>query len=151
MKTVLVPLDFSDVSEHVLAAAVDLAESLKARMVLLHVVEPVVNYIPVGASMDVVAVPPPTIQQEDVEGPEKRLQALAESYRTRVSEIECLAIIGLSADEIVNHARSTGADYVVMGSHGHGALYHLFAGSVVTGVLKHTPCPVVVIPPSGKK
>ena len=33
-----------------------------------------------------------------------------------------------------------------MGSHGHGAVYHLFTGSVVTGVLKHTGCPVLVVP-----
>jgi nucleotide-binding universal stress UspA family protein len=33
-----------------------------------------------------------------------------------------------------------------MGSHGHGALYHLFVGSVTTAVLKEAPCPVLVVP-----
>ena len=48
-------------------------------------------------------------------------------------------------------ARETGADLVIMGSHGHGALYHLFTGSVVTGVLRRIDCPVLVVPLRQKK
>jgi len=40
--------------------------------------------------------------------------------------------------------------FLVLGSHGHGALYHLFSGSVVTEVLKKATIPVTVIPVHGK-
>ena len=53
---------------------------------------------------------------------------------------------GLPADEIIAAVAELGAERLVMGSHGHGALYHLFTGSVVTGVLKRTGCPVLVVP-----
>jgi universal stress protein A len=35
----------------------------------------------------------------------------------------------------------------VLGSHGHTAFYDLLVGSTAAGVLKHAPCPVVVVPP----
>jgi nucleotide-binding universal stress UspA family protein len=54
--------------------------------------------------------------------------------------------LGLPPDEIIAAVKDHGAELVVMGSHGHGALYHLFTGSAVTGVLKHTACPVLVVP-----
>ena len=53
---------------------------------------------------------------------------------------------GPPADEIISAAAELGAERLVMGSHGNGAVYHLFTGSVVTGVLKHTGCPVLVVP-----
>jgi len=39
---------------------------------------------------------------------------------------------------------------LVLGSHGHGALYHLFSGSVVTAVLQKATRPVMVIPVGSK-
>jgi nucleotide-binding universal stress UspA family protein len=35
---------------------------------------------------------------------------------------------------------------IVLGSHGHGAVYQLFAGSIVTAVLHKARVPVTVIP-----
>jgi nucleotide-binding universal stress UspA family protein len=39
---------------------------------------------------------------------------------------------------------------IVLGSHGHGAVYHLFSGSVVTAVLHQSEIPVTVIPVHSK-
>jgi nucleotide-binding universal stress UspA family protein len=58
---------------------------------------------------------------------------------------------GIPGDEIASVAESGKFDLVVMGSHGHGALYHLFTGSVVTGVLRRIECPVLVVPLRQKK
>jgi nucleotide-binding universal stress UspA family protein len=35
---------------------------------------------------------------------------------------------------------------IILGSHGHGAVYQLFSGSVVTSVLHKSRVPVTVIP-----
>jgi nucleotide-binding universal stress UspA family protein len=52
----------------------------------------------------------------------------------------------MAVDEIVERARTLGVRMIVLGSHGHGALFHLFSGSVVTGVLERSPAPVLVVP-----
>lgn len=143
MNTLLVPIDFSEATEAVLEEARKLSKSLDARVVLLHVIEPVASYIPVGASMDVLAAP---IQENlpNQETIQKRLDQLA----TRLGTIPTAshAVIGTAVSEILDFAESEDVTYILLGSHGHGALYHLFSGSVVTGVLKKSKRPVVVIP-----
>jgi nucleotide-binding universal stress UspA family protein len=42
-------------------------------------------------------------------------------------------------------------DFIVVGSHGHGAVYDLFVGSTAAGLLKKAPCPVLIIPVTGLK
>jgi len=51
---------------------------------------------------------------------------------------------------ILAQAGALRADYIVMGSHGHAALYELLAGSTAHGVLLKAACPVVVVPPAGR-
>lgn len=147
MNTLLVPLDFSEATDAVLEQADKLAKSLDARIVLLHVIEPVASYIPVGASMDVLAAP----MQEtlpDQETIQKRLEQLATRFGTAPTTSH--AVIGTAVNEILDCAETENATYILLGSHGHGALYHLFSGSVVTGVLKKSKRPVVVIPTATK-
>jgi nucleotide-binding universal stress UspA family protein len=147
MKTILVPLDFSDSSNLLLDQAAALARPLGARLILLHVVEPVANYVPVGATMDVIAAVAPLTESSDgLAVQEKHLKTLAEPLRASGLEVEESALIGLAVDDIVDQAAKRQADYIVLGSHGHGALYHLFSGSVVTGVLQRATCPVVIVP-----
>ncbi|MEX1119760.1 MAG: universal stress protein [Terrimicrobiaceae bacterium] len=142
MNTLLVPLDFSEATDAVLEEAGKLSKSLDAKVILLHVIEPVASYIPVGASMDVLATP---IQENlpDQESIQKSLEKLATRLGTNTA---CHAVIGTAVNEILDFADSENATYILLGSHGHGALYHLFSGSVVTGVLKKSKRPVVVIP-----
>ncbi|MFZ0711042.1 MAG: universal stress protein [Terrimicrobiaceae bacterium] len=147
MKTLLVPVDLSDASKHVLEKAAELAKQLPAKVVLLHIVEPVASYIPVGATMDVIAAaPPPMETTESLSAPDARLQSFAEELKATGVEVEAVTIIGLAVDDILEQAAKRHADYVILGSHGHGALYHLFSGSVVTGILKHSKCPIIVVP-----
>ncbi|MGH8047559.1 MAG: universal stress protein [Chthoniobacterales bacterium] len=145
MKTLLVAVDFSDASRQVVSFATNLAKELSSRTVLLHIVEPVASYVPVGAAMDVIESAPPPVMEEDLKAQQGHLDKLASG----LENVEALAVIGLAADEIVEQAVEQKADFIVLGSHGHGALYHLFAGSVVTGVLKRAKTPVIVVPVGG--
>lgn len=142
MKTLLAAVDFSDASRKIAAFTEDLARQLSARVVLLHVVEPVASYVPVGAAMDVIETAPPPVMEEDLKAQQAHLERLAASLQN----VQVVATIGLAADEIVSQADQHGADFIVLGSHGHGAIYHLFAGSVVTGVLKRSHTPVIIVP-----
>jgi nucleotide-binding universal stress UspA family protein len=51
---------------------------------------------------------------------------------------------------ICETAQAIGADMIVLGSHGHTALYELLVGSVSEGVIRHARLPVTVVPAAGK-
>jgi nucleotide-binding universal stress UspA family protein len=53
---------------------------------------------------------------------------------------------GAVAEEILNQADVLNADLIVMGRHGHGAMYNLLVGSATKGVLKHSTRPVLLVP-----
>lgn len=146
MKTLLVPVDFSDATPGLLRHAVELAQSLSGRLVLLHVSEPVATYVPVGASMDVLSATPPPFEIENTKAQKDALDKLGEPLKAVGLQVDTVAILGLAVDDIIEQSEKQGADYIVLASHGHGALYHLFSGSVVTGVLRRTKVPVVVVP-----
>jgi Universal stress protein UspA and related nucleotide-binding proteins len=49
-------------------------------------------------------------------------------------------------EEIVLQADSLNANLIVMGTHGHGAMYNLLAGSVTKRVFNHSARPVLLLP-----
>jgi nucleotide-binding universal stress UspA family protein len=148
MKTLLTAIDLSPITTRVIDGAAGLASDLGAKLVLLAVVEPVAAYVPVGAAMDVITAPMP-VEPPDLGGVKERLEKLAEPFRVKGLAVETIATTALPVEEILNQAEATKATMLVLGSHGHGALFHLFAGSVVTSVLKKARIPVTVIPVHG--
>ncbi len=147
METVLVPVDFSDATPKVVSVAAQFAASLKARMVLLHVIEPIAEYVPLAASMDVLTTPTSPMKALDPQPLVERLERLAEPLRRNkdlavISEVQ----VGLPVDAILTRAQLYECGMIILGSHGHGALYDLFTGGVATGVLKKTSFPVLVVP-----
>ncbi len=148
MKTLLTAIDLSPITAKVLDGAAGLAGALGAKLVILHVTEPAAAYVPVGAAMDVITAPVP-VEPPDLDAVKQRLEQLAVPIRAKEITVETIATVSLPVDEILDQAKATGADMLVLGSHGHGALYHLFSGSVVTSVLHKATLPVTVIPVHG--
>lgn len=149
MKILLTAVDLSPITPKVIEGATDLASALGAKVILLHVTEPVAAYVPVGAAMDVITAPMP-VEPPDLEALKARLEELAAPIRAKGVHVETVTAISLPVDEILDQAKKTNADMLILGSHGHGALYHLFSGSVVTAVLQKATLPVTVIPAHGK-
>jgi nucleotide-binding universal stress UspA family protein len=149
MKTLLVAIDFSPISTKVIAGASELASAMNAKVVLLNVLEPVAAYVPVGAAMDVITAPVP-MEPPDLNLVKERLEKDAQPLRNKGIAVETIATVALPVDEILEQAKETGASMIVLGSHGHGAAYQLFSGSVVTSVLHKAIIPVTVIPVHAK-
>jgi nucleotide-binding universal stress UspA family protein len=147
MKIILTPVDFSAVSNGVVKAAAALAQALKGRLVLLHVVQPPVITSEYGAVManiqEIVAISEKTAARQ-LAKLERRLKAGG----TRTGTV---LLTGGAVAHILEQAGKLRADYIVMGSHGRSALFDLIAGSTTTGVMKKAPCPVVIVPPARKK
>ena len=140
MKTILVPVDFSDATQRVLATARQFAEAFGSRVVLLHVAEPEPDFI--GFE------PGPMSVRAAVAGDFRHEHQLLDELKKSLTGIDVLAlqVQGAAADTIISESARQGADLIVMGSHGHGALYHLLAGSATKGVLKAATCPVLIVP-----
>lgn len=145
MKTLLAAIDLSEASQSVLHTSVSLARQLGARLDVIYVVEPIVTNVPIGAAMDVIEVAPPINSMTDINTKSELLRKRVEPLASGI-EFSSEAIPGMPADEIIDRAKTSNADFIILGSHGHGALYHLFAGSVVTAVLKLSEVPVIVVP-----
>jgi nucleotide-binding universal stress UspA family protein len=144
MKTILVPVDFSDVTLKVVKAAAHLAKPFGSRIILLHVAEVVPQALTIGAGPDVVPVPPTEpVPRHDSGDQLRHLQELVTGVGLESTAIE---LHGPPIDHILAQAESSRVDLIVVGSHGHGPLYHLFVGSVIDGILKRARCPVLIVP-----
>jgi nucleotide-binding universal stress UspA family protein len=53
--------------------------------------------------------------------------------------------------EIVGLAKELGVDLIVMGCRGHRGIRRAIEGSVSDGVIRHAPCPVLVVRPEKKQ
>lgn len=145
MKNILVAVDLSPISSKILKEAVLLAEELSAKITLLHVIPPVSSAVPVGSSMEMVSVPLP-LSAEELAEVKSRLHELASSVHSPKVQIETSVKEALPVEEIQHQVEATKASMLIVGSHGHGGLYHLFNGSVVTELLKQANKPVMVVP-----
>jgi nucleotide-binding universal stress UspA family protein len=142
MKTLLVCVDFSDVTDAVLAQACTLARAFDERVILLHVAATEPEFI--GFSPG-----PESVRQVVAEGmwqEHARAQELKVSLEAQGLSVESLTVQGEVAEAILDHASRLEADMIVMGSHGHGALHNLLVGSACEHVLRKASCPVVVVP-----
>jgi nucleotide-binding universal stress UspA family protein len=82
---------------------------------------------------------------------EKRLASYEAALLANGVPAETLHLYGSPIPLIVEQATRVEADYIVMGSHGHTALYDLFVGSTTHGVLLRAACPVLIVPIRQKK
>lgn len=139
MKTLLVPIDFSAATETVLDAATATARALGARVVLVHVIEPLVA---LDESSEMI--------EDEVVATERAVEGKLDELRCRCTALGLPAsarlLYGTAPHQVTEEALRLRPDLIVIGSHGHGAIYSLLAGGVTAQVLRHAPCPVLVIP-----
>jgi universal stress protein A len=142
VKRILVPTDFSDPSGEALATAMMLAQGAGATLDLVHVAVETSFALP--PPIDVATVP---IDMEKVL--ERVTDGLrAEEKRVLEAGLKCetAMLVGRPDAEIVTRATSTGAELIVMGTHGRSGLAHALLGSVAERVVQHARCPVLIVP-----
>lgn len=142
IRTLLVPIDFSDVTANVLETAQTLALAFKSRVVLLHVAEPEPDFV--GFEPGPVSVRSSVAKEFHTQ--HRQLEDAKAQLAKAGIEVVALHIQGPTIEKILQESLQQNADIIVLGSHGHGALHNLLAGSVAAGVLKSSKCPVLVVP-----
>jgi nucleotide-binding universal stress UspA family protein len=146
-ENVLVPVDFSEVTDAVLATATRLAKALGAKAWLIHVAAPEPDFV--GYE-----VGPQSVRDNvarELRAAHQKLEEYQEALRADGIEVNARLLPGTVPEKILQEADELAPTLIVIGSHGHGALYDLLAGSACEGVLKHATCPVVVVPGRGPK
>jgi nucleotide-binding universal stress UspA family protein len=146
MKTFLVPIDFSAVTEEVIDTAVGFARAFGGKVALIHVVQP-----PVVTSEFALPV---EVLQEAISSGERaaktKLDGYVEMFRNAGLACEAKVTHGPPVTMIREEAARVNADYIIMGSHGHGKLYDFLVGSTASGVMKKTTCGIVIVPHADK-
>lgn len=144
----LVAIDFSETTRRVLECAQKLAPALKAEVVLFHTVTPATPLI--DTETEARATEKPLSERFGIaKTAEEKLHVFAETLRNRGIRVSEHLSYSDEVEAIINNAESLAADMIILGSHGHGALYHLLIGSVSEGVIRKATCPVVIVPAQG--
>lgn len=138
----LVPVDLSEATPPVIAVARRAAQTGDSSVVLLHVAEPDPAFVGYEAGPGVVReqVAHEYREQHQV------LHSHAEALRAEKIETTALLIQGQIAQCILNEAERLGADLIIMGTHGRGAMFDLIVGSVSHAVIRDTSIPVLLVP-----
>ena len=142
VKTILAPIDFSPASHRVIASAVELARRLRGRVVLLHAVErPVIR-----AGLRLIHLRVSAFTQALEAGARQHLLRVQRDLVKRRTSVETRCVTGAVVPAILAAAQQLGANYLILGSHGHNAGSQRVVGGTAAGVVHSAICPVVIVP-----
>jgi len=134
----LCAVDLSAENIAVFSRAVELASHYHAQLSLLHVVE----YVPVDLANELVLPQQQEIVEQLVAQAEKTLTDLL--GQSTGAQVESVVVQGSVKSGIIEHAKNTGVDLIVIGRHGrHG--WSRLLGSVANAVQHHAPCDVLTV------
>ncbi len=145
LKRILLPVDGSACSRNATSYALSLAQQTGAQVFAIHVSRPRwVQPVEEGSletSADVVL----KLQEEAAADTERLLGEVAEAAKQAGITLETCEMSGNPPRSIVQFAKQVAADLVVMGTHGRSGIARAVLGSVTEDVIRHAPCPVLVV------
>jgi len=136
LNTILVPLDGSTLAEEALARAAEFARGAGARLVLLRAVA--AHSFP---GTDLIEAQVGVIREAEayLAEVEARMRSLG------VKEVRTSVWYGAAAPAIIDAAKFTAADLIVMMTHGRSGLGRLVMGSVAESVVRGTTTPILLM------
>jgi nucleotide-binding universal stress UspA family protein len=149
IRTILLPTDFSECANYALTYTTQLARSSSASIICVHVVEPVMPTV--GYTGMTEPLPIADISEQLENSAERELPKIAGCEECAGLEIEEVIAHGDAATEIVRVARERKVDLIVISSHGRTGLGRILFGSTAESVVRHAPCPVLVVKPPQKE
>jgi nucleotide-binding universal stress UspA family protein len=143
LKTILCPVDFSDLSLNALKFAVELASTFRAELHLLHVFE---GYDAISLNPELAMSPMPEWLPKLRQLCHEKLAALPSADLAA----RCPAIVradreGSAIHEILEYVSHHKIDLIVLATHGRTGLKHLLMGSVAENVVRSATCPVLTV------
>jgi nucleotide-binding universal stress UspA family protein len=142
-RTILVPLDGSPFGEHALPLALTIARRSGATLQVAHVHVPVA-----GIEGEGLLLSEPSLdfrarerEQSYLDEVVKRLQNIAPV------PVVPLLLEGVAADALVQAPQKTGADLIVMTTHGRGPLSRFWLGSIADELVRRSSVPLLLVRP----
>jgi nucleotide-binding universal stress UspA family protein len=138
-QSILVTTDFSQASELALEAAPVLARQNDARVTLVHVA-PTMSLAPGELEQST------SYQRELEDAIHQHLDRLCETYLAGLPDVKTALLRGRnSADAICEFAAENDVDLILLATHGRSGIQRFLLGSVAEQVVRHAPCPVLVM------
>jgi nucleotide-binding universal stress UspA family protein len=154
IKTILFATDLSKNSAYAFYYAVHMAKRDEAKIVILHVVEPLPRMLVSFEDFDQQVAK--DRWEETVKKFKEKIQDVSVKVdaRTGLASVDLISEIlirpGRPAEEILKVVDEEGCDVIVLGNHSKGFLEQTLLGSVSKSVLQRTKRPVFIVPlPSG--
>ena len=139
MKLILVPTDMSETAAHALRYASGLAERFDAHLLVLYA-DP---FLP---PLDFGVVSPITIRREELmESAREQLELHVEQNVSRAVPYDSRVVAQAPVEAILEQACDTGADLIIMGTHGRSGVRRLILGSVTEAVIPRATVPVIAV------
>ena len=136
-KRILVPSDFSASSRRACELAVELAQTSRVPLTLMHVVsrEAIHSGFPYV----------PEYTQFLEQSARSALQDEAARFQGKGAELDTLQKTGVAWEEIIETAKRLDVGLIVMGTHGRRGLPRAILGSVTEKVVRLSPVPVLTV------
>jgi nucleotide-binding universal stress UspA family protein len=135
-RVILHPTDFSSPSTKAFDVAGAIARDRGARLIVLHVAAR-----PLSTLGGTVAVPPAPAEFDVTEAKAHLARFKAPAGVPMETQLE----IGEPVETILNVARKSGCEMIVMGTHGRSGLGRMLMGSVAEQIVRRAPCPVLTL------
>ena len=136
VKEILVPIDFSEVSDEALEFAKVIAEKFQAELHVLHVVEDPILNAPTTSD---------AFRDERIEKCTGQLDELFDDEDRQRFHVIPVVRCGPATETILEYVSEKTVDLIVMGAKGRSALASMLMGSVAEDLMKEAPCPVVTV------
>lgn len=138
LKRIVVTTDFSEESKKAFAYAAALARRFEASLVLLYVV-------PAHLSVELSHIGFVLEEKRLLADARERIPHFRQAELDPHLHVDTMVVNGAPAHEICRTAEAQAADLIVMATHGHTGLKHFMLGSVTENVVRHAPCPVLIV------
>jgi len=143
-KKILVPLDGSELAKTALDQAEKLAKTFDAEIILFQVVP----FMPIYGSPELVT--PLIVDEKQKEAAEKYLADLTEVLKKKGLKVAAMVRTGQQvAVEIIDFAKESGVDLIVMCTHGRSGISRWVVGSIAHKVLTRAETPILLVRSKG--
>jgi nucleotide-binding universal stress UspA family protein len=141
MENILVPIDFSEVSQNALNYAIRLAEPLKCKIILFHDIYPVQTATDVGEY-----VYPYNLDTETKHVLNKKMDDLIEYVKSQNVSVDKIIHKGILTDDISGIVKNRKIDLIITGTGGTEGFDAFFFGTNSEHIFENVSCPVLILP-----